>query len=135
MRLVIVPIALLLLSGCSSPSEPDPAPTPTTNAAQATCDEFSALTDRTADLVVGLWTKSSEPGDDDELDGIGGEFDSLALKSEGIIGERIGDVAAIMLADAPIVVSLSPDDYFDALSAVQRACDAQGVTIGVATWN
>ena len=135
-KLTAVIAIVLTLAGCASSTEHAPtSATPTENPAQAICDEFSGMTDRMADLVVGLWSDSGEPGDAEELDGMGGAFDTLSLKDDGEIGNRIATVADVLLESAPIVVSTSPQKYFDALESVQRACDSEGITINVTTWN
>jgi len=125
-----------LLAGCSQ-VEPQPtaAPTPSVNAAESSCNDFSDHTDRVADLVISLWTDDViAQSDEDELEGAGAKFDTLALKAEGTVGERMASVAEVVLAESPIVMSLKPDDYFASIEAVQRACAAEGVEIGVATW-
>lgn len=72
--------------------------------------------------------------DDAALDAIPDEFDSLALSAEGEVGERIAAVAGLLQDTPPMVMSTQPDEHFAALEAVQRACDAEGFSISIATW-
>lgn len=127
----------LLLAGCTSPAQP-PAPTATpepTVAAAAHCEEFAELTDRTADAVIAAWQEDAGDTAFAELEALPGKFDMLALSADGNVGERIGAVADMLLEEDLMILSLNPDSYFDALRSVQRACEAEGSSIGVATWS
>lgn len=136
----VVTVTLLTVSGCAAVEgetdvEATPTPTPTVNIAEESCQDFAALSEQLSRLVVDLWTDKAAAGDEAKLQALPAEFDLLALRTEGVIGERIGAVASIILEKEPIVMSLRPDEYFAAQESVQRACDAAGVTIAIGTWS
>ena len=123
------------LAGCTSvPTQASPSSTPTVSAVAGPCQEFEGLTDDLATLVVAMWTHNDSAGDADRLVALPDDFDVLALKTDGAVSARMATVADMLQATSPIVMSTSPDQYFDAIRAVQRACQAEGVTIGVKTW-
>lgn len=133
-----VAMLVILTTGCTSQpdtsSSPVPTPEPEVNAYEQPCRDFEALTDDMATLIIDFWTKKSADGDADRLDAMPDEFDMLALSADGVIGERMATVTDLLQDTAPIVMSTKPDAYFDAIRAVQRACAAEDVEIGVATW-
>lgn len=140
MRRTIAPVFAILatfaLAGCGAAGpEATPTPSATANASEAPCQSFSTLTDELADLVVNRWTGNAKDGEGERLQHIPDDFDLLALKTDGPVGERMAKVADLLQDTSPIVMSMKPGDYFDAIKAVQRACAAESVTIGVATWS
>lgn len=130
-------VAIAMLAGCSSAEAPvaaSPTPTLTENAAIQPCNDFSKLTDELATLVVNFWTENGESGDAERMQAMPDDFDMIALSAGGTVGDRIATVSELLHDTAPVVMSTKPDEYFDAIKAVQRACASEGVTIGVATW-
>lgn len=136
-------VCMLTVAGCSAnapePAEADkPSPTPTMSiepAFKASCEEFEALSERTADVIVEVWNGDDTGTADAELEALPAAYDMLALRTDGQVGERMQAAADVVLDQPLMVMSLDPDEYFDAIRAVQRACEVEGTSIGVATWN
>jgi hypothetical protein len=134
-------VTSLLLGGCAGATTTGSSPvataepTPSVNPAVEPCTAFAELTDRTATAVVDVWTSDGDSASaSSELEALPDEFDLLALSADGAVGERMSSVASILQDKAIIVMSTNPDEYFESIEAVQRACQAEGVEIGVATW-
>jgi hypothetical protein len=136
-RIALPLIAVLALAGCaSSPAaEPSATPTPTTaaNPNAEACDEFATVTEALADRMV----EGSNSSNADEfmttMDGMPARFDSAGLAGDGDVSERI---AALIdnLPDPVHMLYLEHDDYFDDVTAVSRACEAEGFPVDAYTW-
>jgi hypothetical protein len=127
----------VLLSGCSSPTPESgsapPSPEPSSN--EKACGDFAFATDRFSTLVIAVFSDQGLTDDEElELDAMGGTFDSIALSAEGEVAERMS-IAAQFVLDDGITLGVAPDDYFDSVESVARACNAEGFESAFATWS
>lgn len=137
-------LLILGLAGCNSavptaaesPSQTaSTSPIPSADPNIAACDRLESTTSDLADAIIASFQGTATAQQDASLTEIPGQVDSIALSASGDVKERIGAVAEILLGEAPIVMSLDPDEYFAALEAAGRACVAAGGTFAVAKWS
>lgn len=131
-RPTAVVLSLLLLSGCAG--------TPTAGVGTAEepnkkpCAEFSNASSRFADLIIGVFSDDGlTDAESEELANVGATYDAIGLKAEGAVATRISEVTQI-LDDKGVTLSMSPDNYYQALESVARACKAEGFTISYGKW-
>jgi len=135
----LVPLTALalLLSACSTvPTNGTAAsPSPKSSPNEAACQDFAGATDRFSTLVIAAFNEDGLTDvEDSELAAIGGTFDSIALSAEGEVKERMAVTASIVLEDG-VTLGISPDEYFESVGSVARACDADGFESRFATWS
>ena len=122
----------LTISGCAA-AGPEPTPTPTTNPAHAICDDFETATTDLATLLVEVWGGDASDAEEAELKDFANRFDTLSLESDGELSIRLAAVRDVLPAGV-LPVLLNSDNYFDALSAVHRVCEAEGADSDYTTW-
>jgi hypothetical protein len=123
-----------MLAGCASPAvAPEPEPTETVNPAHAICDDFETATNDLAQLLMLVWNGDGTDSDEAELKDFADRFDTLSLEADGEVATRLANVRDV-LPNGVLPVLIESEEYFDALSAVHRACAAEGADSDYTTW-
>jgi hypothetical protein len=123
-----------MLAGCAAPAvTPEPEPSETLNPAHAICNDFETATNDLAQLLMLVWNGDATDSEEAELKDFADRFDTLSLEADGELATRLAAVRDV-LPDGVLPVLLNSEDYFDALSAVQRACEAEGADSDYTTW-
>ena len=117
---VVGVFAVLLLAGCSGGTvEPAATPTETVNPNTAACVDFAALTRTVPDVV-----NSDETGAWEDLRL---SFDRVALTGEGTVKDRMLALSEDWPDYASVALWNDVDTINAQISAVERACNADGV--------
>jgi hypothetical protein len=125
-KMVVVLLGgLFVLSGCSSPTEPVAEPTPTFDnggangvACRAFYDEFaSGIGSMDGDSTIDDWSAISN------------QIDTIALKAEGDVKDRMLALVDAWPDMAEIFIFGEFEDFNGDIAAVERACDAAGENI------
>ncbi|MGN8024739.1 hypothetical protein [Microbacterium sp. 22242] len=127
MKKLVVPalLAVLALSGCASPTaEPKSSPTPswTPDPNSAACVNFAALT-----MSIPSKVNNSTGPAKDMWEAVRVSFDEVALTAQGTVKDRM----LAMVDHWPDLLPIMTGQYDDIngkITAVQRACQAEGVT-------
>ena len=123
-----------MLAGCAAPAvTPEPEPSETVNPTHAICDNFETATNDLAQLLMLVWNGDATDSEEDELKDFADRFDTLSLKADGEVATRLSDVRDV-LPNGVLPVLIDSEEYFDALSAVHRACAAEGADSDYTTW-
>jgi len=123
-----------MLAGCAAPAvTPEPEPSETLNPAHAICNDFETATNDLAQLLMLVWNGDATDSEEGELRDFADRFDTLSLKADGELATRLAAVRDI-LPEGVLPVLIDSENYFDALSAVQRACEAEGADSDYTTW-
>ncbi|MGV8852331.1 MAG: hypothetical protein ACOH1M_07180 [Rhodoglobus sp.] len=124
-----------MLAGCAAPAvAPEPEATETLNPAHAICDDFETATTDLAQLLIVVWDGEATDSEDAELKNFADRFDTLSLEADSELATRLANVRDV-LPSGVLPVLLNSEDYFDALSAVHRACEAVGADSDYTTWD
>lgn len=122
--LVPTVLAVLVLSGCSTSTPTStPTPTKTTPANASSCESFAALTM----TIVNTINNSTEPANT-MWEGLRVKFDAVALTASGTVKDRMLDLSEHWPDMDDVVLFHKFDDMNGKITAVQRACTADGVT-------
>jgi hypothetical protein len=109
-------------TGCSSPGIGEPTPTPTEDANAVACQEFEDVSTTLSDVIK--IDQIAQPWED-----LRNKFDSVGLKAEGDVKERIAALVDEWPDVAQILVYRKFDSYNEPVDAVARACEAAGTPI------
>jgi len=125
---------IAMLAGCAAPAvTPEPEPSETVNPAHAICDDFETATNDLAQLLILVWDGDATDSEEGELRDFADRFDTLSLEASGELATRLADVRDV-LPNGVLPVLIESEEYFDALSAVHRACAAEGADSDYTTW-
>ena len=115
-----VAVLAFALTGCAvAAPEPTPAPTETNNPNASACEDFAALTMTVPDVVN---SDESNAWDDLRL-----SFDRVALSGEGTVKERMLALSEDWPDYADIALWNDVDTINEKISAVERACNSEGI--------
>lgn len=129
MRLCAIPLALISISVLVSCAAPSPEPTPTTSANEIACVDFEEAT------ISWLNTMTNDDGTINDWDEELVAIDGIALRSEGIVQERM--LSLVETAPKPSEVYIyedARDEVNDLIEAIARACEADGAPISPNTF-
>lgn len=125
---------LLLLAGCSAAGgaaetpTATPKPTASVSANVDACKDFAAL------VLTVPGELNSDTNANDMWEGVRVKFDTVALTAEGVVQDRM----LALVDDWPDLFDITiMGDYEDIngkFEAVDRACEADGVTVDIGTF-
>lgn len=110
------------ITACSSASDGLSTPTPTGDVNAIACQEFEDLSMGLSDILK--IDKIAQP-----WEGLREDYDSVGLKAEGDVKERIALLVDGWPEVSQIVIYRNFDAYNDPVNAVARACAAAGTPI------
>jgi hypothetical protein len=125
-------LAISLLAGCSACPEPSAIETERPN--EGACLDFGIVTKLVADRIVEGSDASNAEEFRETMESMKGRFDEAALIGEGEVKERI-ETLVRNLPDPVLMLIIHSDQYFEDLVAVERACNAEDITVDVYSWS